>query len=647
MNILYKRNKRLVIYMHIAVIAFIFLLNTVSSETTGIYASRKLSDKDLLTTSDYGKVRDTMSDTWVAVDDLGRTVSIGGEVRNVQEEKHVLMFYYTWHGSHTQEIYNIAEILKKAESTGVYDWGEVGDFHYWDEPYFGYYRSEDRWVIRKDIQMLCDAGIDGVFFDASNCVFYHDAYVAFIEENLARKKEGQAYLKCTWLIRAGDCSERLRILYDTYFTNENYKDAFYMIDGKPLMLCPESAPVDEFANYFEVRDCWAWESGEGKWPWLENYPQVGGWGKGKTMPEMVSVSAAQHPTTNIGKSYSNLSQPDLSKQTPEVGLYFSEQWRGALKIDPQFVLVTQWNEWIAQRAVTKTKNFFAGKRLEAGDSYFVDAYSAEYSRDIAPVKGNYGDNYYYLLTSYIRQFKGARNIPTYYRQKTVDISDFSQIRNSESVFYDDMYDTKHRDHAGLGGLHYTDDSGRNDFEEIKVESDDKNIYFYVKTVDNITLPENTNWMNLLINADADYKTGWHGYDFIINRNINGNKTSVERFGAEGKYEFIYAGEADINYKGKEMIISVPKKVIGITSEKFTVDFKFADNIPEEDNIMLFIDKGDTAPNGRFNYRYIFDPDAKPDYFYIIIISVSASIIAAAVVAAVIVINKKKSKGALK
>ena len=107
-----------------------------------------------------------MSDTWVAVDDLGREVSTGDEVRDVQEEKQVLMFYYTWHlPKHVQGIYNIATILKNGESSGKYNWGGSPAFHYWDEPYFGYYRSDDPWVIRKDIQMLCDAGVDGVFFE--------------------------------------------------------------------------------------------------------------------------------------------------------------------------------------------------------------------------------------------------------------------------------------------------------------------------------------------------------------------------------------------------------------------------------------------------------------------------------------------------
>ena len=590
-------------------------------------ASRKNSH--LLETSDYGEIRDTMSDTWVGVDDLGRLVPVAGEdeVGEPEEEKHILMFYYTWcMPQHVQAIYNNVSIIEKGLEKGRWRWGPTPMFHYAMEPYFGFYRSTDPWVIRKDIQMLCDAGVDGVFFDAGNGYLYYEAYEAFFKENLKRKEEGQSYLKVTWMLKAKGpeqhVSRVLEKLYKQYYTKEKYQDIFYTINGKPLMLCPKEAILDEFANFFEVRECWAWESGEGKWPWLENSPQIGGWdwGSRESAREMVSVAAAQHSTSNMGKSFSNGRQPSMDKLKTNEGPYFTEQWERALELDPQFVLVTQWNEWIAQRFVSENANpglYFLGETVPAGGTYFVDTATPEYSRDIAPMKGGYGDNYYYQLVSYARKFLGARKIPTYTKQGTVDIKDFSTIKNSESVYYDDLYDTMHRDHPGSVNssnkkYYYTDDSGRNDFEEVRVLSDNDNLYFYVRTVEDITAPEGTNWMNLLLNVDANYDTGWHGYDYIVNRSPNGNVTTIEKYGAGGKYSFKSVGEAAINYSGKEMVISVPKKLVSLMGDELRVDFKFADNIPEEDDIMLFIDKGDVAPNNRFNYRYEFAEDGKAD-----------------------------------
>ncbi|MBR5785562.1 MAG: hypothetical protein IKY41_02555, partial [Clostridia bacterium] len=225
----------------ITLIVFIFALQIVMPMT--VFGAKSY----ILETPDYGNVRDTMSDTWVAVDDLGREVSTGDKVRDVQEEKQVLMFYYTWHlPKHVQNIYNIAEILESGAETGRYRWGASPSFHYWDEPYFGYYRSDDPWVIRKDIQMLCDAGVDGVFFDAGNGYLYHDAYKAFFKENMKRKQDGQKYLKATWMIKAGgplnSVSNVLKELYNKYYKTGEYDDALYTIDGEFLMLCPTSAP---------------------------------------------------------------------------------------------------------------------------------------------------------------------------------------------------------------------------------------------------------------------------------------------------------------------------------------------------------------------------------------------------------------------
>jgi len=653
--------KRIFCVLPLVVFIFIFVFQIVQDIKNNEIKLKQIfgtQEEFILKTPDYGEVRDTMSDTWVAVDDLGRWVSTGDTVRSVQEEKQVLMFYYTWHlPMHVNKIYNIADILEKGEQTGRYAWGGVSAFHYWDEPYFGYYRSDDPWVIRKDIQMLCDAGVDGVFFDAGNGYLYHQAYEAFFKENMDRKAEGQSYLKATWMIRAkgphNSTSEVLKELYETYYKTGEYDDVLYTINDKPLMLCKADVPVDEFKNFFETRDCWAWDTGEGCWPWLEHSTtggykgQIGGWALGNTYEEreMVSVSAAQHPTTNIGKSYSDGFQPGKNEQNPNVGTYFAEQWSYALDLDPQFVLVTQWNEWMAQRFTASEKTLFTSKYIKKGETYFVDVYSAEYSRDIAPMKGGYGDNYYYMLTDYVRQFKGAREIPVYTEQMTVGMDDFSLMQNVEAVFYDDLHDTMHRDHPGSldsSKYHYKDFSGRNDFEEVRMTSDDENMYFYVKTVEDITSPEGTNWMNLYLNTDADYTTGWHGYDYIVNRTINGNVTSIESFGADGKYEFTYAGDASIKYKSDEMIIKVPKKFVGITGNKFTVDFKFADNVPEEDNIMLFIDKGDVAPNNRFNYRYNCDAFAKTMFDVAVVFAIAAVCIVLIISSVIVIIKIKKS-----
>ena len=153
-------------------------------------------------------------------------------------------------------------------------------------------------------------------------------------------------------------------------------------------------------------------------------------------------------------------------------------------------------------------------------------------------------------------------------------------------------------------------------------------------------------MNLLLNTDADYATGWHGYDYIVNRSPNGNVTTIEKYGADGTYSFESVGEAAINYSGNEMTISVPKNLVNVSGDKFTVDFKFADNIPEEDDIMLFIDKGDVAPNNRFNYRYNFDIDydGSEGISPVVIAIIAGGVVVVAVAVIIIItLHKKDNK----
>ena len=104
-----------------------------------------------------------------------------------------------------------------------------------------------------------------------------------------------------------------------------------------------------------------------------------------------------------------------------------------------------------------------------------------------------------------------------------------------------------------------------------------------------------------------------------------------------------AGKCALYYENDEMIIKVPKNLVGITKDKFTVDFKFADNIPEEDNIMLFIDKGDVAPNNRFNYRYTFDASAKNMLRFTSLFTVAIVCAFVIAVTVIFVIKLKKSE----
>src|SRR5690606_20496289 len=115
------------------------------------------------------------------------------------------------------------------------------------------------------------------------------------------------------------------------------------------------------------------------------------------------LSVLSNPRSH-GRSYHDAHQP-ASEGRDTTGRNFAEQWERALEVDPPFVFVTGWNEWIASR-FDENAPFYG-----AGPVTFVDQFDQEFSRDCEPMKGGHGDNYYYQLASQIRRYKGVRPLP--------------------------------------------------------------------------------------------------------------------------------------------------------------------------------------------------------------------------------------------
>ena len=85
---------------------------------------------------------------------------------------------------------------------------------------------------------------------------------------------------------------------------------------------------------------------------MNHYPQPYGWHT-PGVPEEIAVAPAQQETwmsapTAHGRSYHNGSEPPVAQRNYQ-GYNFAEQWERALAVDPDFVFVTGWNEWTAQR----------------------------------------------------------------------------------------------------------------------------------------------------------------------------------------------------------------------------------------------------------------------------------------------------------
>ena len=112
-------------------------------------------------------------------------------------------------------------------------------------------------------------------------------------------------------------------------------------------------------------------------------------------------------------------------------------------------------------------------------------------------------------------------------------------------------------------------------------------------------------MVLFLDTDGDAKTGWLGYDFRINQTRTADTASIERWDGSTWQQ---VSSAKWEARGRDLHLAVLRATVGLVSTPLRFDFKWADNLPESPDALDFLDQGDTAPNARFNYRYIARAD---------------------------------------
>ena len=564
-----------------------------------------LTDFGPLTASKPVPLRDTFTDTWVATDGLGRAVSTAEKTGPPRENKTVGIFYFLANHVTTVPVYDNTQLLAANPVDPQY--GPVNSPHWWSQPWLGYYQSDDPSVIRTHMEMLADAGVDVIVFDNTNGPTYSDVYLNICRVLEQMKSEGDKAPQIAFFAGHGAWNT----LWTNFYSQNLFPDLWFRWKGKPLiMVAPlgkgEQVP-DHIGSFFTVRESWAWTpggwygDGHDKWPWLDNFPQNYGWHEDPKRPEEMVAEVAQHATTSIGRSSLAQREPPVDdlRLTPDTakGLCFAQQFTRALQVDPELIFVTGWNEWTAGHYVGNGKTF-AGRPQGNGGTFFVDEYNEEFSRDIEPEQGRLQDNYYYQLVDYVRRYKGTRSVPTI-QARTITTLDQWQTVSPE--YRDAVGDTVHRNHPGWGKLHYVNATGRNDIVAAKVEYDARNVYFYVGTHAKLSPRTDPNWMLLYINADADAGTGWLGYDFVVNRQVGAGKTSLEK-NEGGEYKWQPVGNVRYVMRGSELMVTIPRVLLGVKAVPCTIDFKWADNCFAKGNASDFTLNGDAAPDGRFSYR---------------------------------------------
>ncbi len=576
-----------------------------------------------LAASAAAQPRDTLPDTWEATDGLGRALPTTADVGQPRSDRRVFVFYYMWQQRNAQPaVYDISKIISgHTQPFSDAPWGPSPAFHWWAEPALGYYDANDDFVIRKHAQLLADAGVDAIVLDVTNALTYDATWQKICDVYAELRSAGNPTPAIAFIANSSS-DATVQHLYDTLYSQNQCAGLLVQWLGKPLILAKPGAGLSQAAaDYFTFRQSWAWTNpdgwfgnGQDKWPWLDNFPQNFGWHDDAQTPEEIAVGVAQHPTGNYGRSHHGGTQPalgaDYTSADTANGVGFQEQWDRALEVDPPLVFVTQWNEWIAQRFV-KCGTYdtgatqFLGQPLGCGDTHFIDEFNAEFSRDIEPMRGGFGDAYYYQLAANVRRYKGARSVPEASAPKAIDLASFDDWADVGPEFLDDSGDVTHRDaQAYSGPTVYTNDSGRNDIVLAKVARDSETLYFYVKSNSELSPSSDSAWMWLLLDTDANAETGLYGFDAVVNRTRTDDSTSVERYSSDAA-SWMPAGVAGFYSVGDELALAVPRAALDLPASEGELSFRFkwADNLADDFDALALIDQGDVAPNGRFMYRY--------------------------------------------
>ena len=554
-----------------------------------------------------------------ATDSLGRVVTKNSETTAKKEDKYVGIFYFLWLGEEGgSTLHDNSIIAQNPEAlTSEKAWmnaggGGLGKHHFWGKPMFGYYKSRDEWVMRKHVQMLTDADIDFLFFDVTDGE--HHTYtgeggpaltlLSVLDEY---SKQGWDVPKIVFYTNTNSGVTMNKIYDDIYKAHPEYSHLWFNWDGKPLIVGDDSEVLlrKEVKDFFRIKaNQWPNEKKKDDgFPWMEfgrNLTDLAVYGlDGKK--EICNVSIAQHletvsfsATAWYGANDHTRSWHDGANDTSEnaylYGYNFAEQWEWALKQDPQIITITGWNEWVAQRQ----------KGPDNAPIMFIDCADPNTSRDAEPMEGGYGDNYYMQMISYIRKFKGAEDNVSR-EAYTIDVNGgFAQWNDVPAYYKDYTNDTVDRKAIGYGSERYKDETGRNDIAEMKVTEDANNVYFFVKTVNDITEAKGNNWMNLFI---SNLKSnGWNGYNYVLNYKAPENgKLFLGKLADGENYSVTPVSEVAYRVHKNMLMVSIPKADLGISGEA-SLNFKWSDNCTEGE-FFGFYKTGDAAPIGRAGYYY--------------------------------------------
>ena len=552
-----------------------------------------------------------------ATDALGRTLASHKEAGLPKKDKYVGLFYLIWTDSQEGFDSNIDVTKAYACDPDTPYLGSYGTFCWWGEPETGYHCADEVWQIKRDMRYFAMAGIDFIYLDFTNGYIYENAFRALLDTCLELRARGQMtpyIVPWTW----AEADRRvpgygLVDIYEMFYKDPKYDDLWFYWEGKPLAMLKNDRAgrmsafdSKELTDFFTFRISWpdyAWPgepvgSGYKFWGdgWLANFTYFYGYTDDPDRAECVGIGCAGFAVPGSGRSGRVLSQRDcldrfLETPTMGEGIMLRDNFDEMMEKNPEtdVLIISRWNEWGAQN-------------LNLLDFGFCDQFNREYSRDIEPMKGGFTDNYFYQMCDIIRRFKGILPPDEPSGKKTVDLNGgFDQWQSVLPAFEDFAGDTEARDHLDVSKtIRYEDHTGRNDILETRLTADGGMIYAYVRTAEPITdYRDGKNWMMLFMDADNDASTGWEGYDFVVNYAVIDGKSTTLCAYKEDVWQEV--GTVEYRVEGCEMMLAIPRGLLGLTQDCFTLHFHWMDHVTDVYDRHSWFTTGESAPERRNDY----------------------------------------------
>ena len=559
----------------------------------------------------------------VGLDHSGRAFSA---ISGYQDGRDVGVMYWPWFGTGApffNGIYDVAQILARPDGYNelfhkdTYD-SPANEVHYWGEPLWGYYHSRDPYIIRKHLELLTTAGVDFLYFDTTNAWTYAEAVIDIMQVMDEMQREGWNPPQIVFYTHSHSL-DTVRSIYNDIYKKNLYPNTWYRINGKPVIIGYTNVADDlaeaavrgdtsyypqplssEILNFFTFKmPQWPNEAyrSDGV-PWIEfTYPQP-------MHTNIMNVSAASSPMlpfsfsltrglNNWGRGYNVSTGANNYLDALYTGTFFQSSWNTVLNsaVKPEIVTVNGWNQWVAS------------KTMYDGEYTFCDVANMEFSADIEMMKGGYADLYYQMLVKNIRAYKGYSAGATGYVTKTIDINGSpSQWDNVNAVFRDMGVTNYGRDYINAAGTEtYVQSAPRNNIQEVRVTKDSSYIYFYIRCEDDITAATDSRWMNIFIGTGTPSSKGWQGYEYVVNRSVNGNVSNVEKLNSN--YTGTVTGQADISLNGSVLQVRIPRSALGLGANSNTFYFKVADDVQGPTDIMNYYTSGSSLPMGRLSFQY--------------------------------------------